>query len=96
MARPFPLLVFLALGGCTAQVGMHPSIELPPDTAAICEQQCADIGMALDAVAIVGVGVACVCEKPGASAKTNRAARVAAAVELVRAHDDEEVSPTSH
>lgn len=95
MARPFPLLVFLALGGCAAQVGMHPSIELPPDTAAICEQQCTDIGMAFDAVAIVGAGVVCVCAKPGRTAD-NRAARVAAAVELVRAHDDEEVSPTSH
>jgi hypothetical protein len=55
------LLLASLLTACTAPVGVK-GVKVPPDSAAICAEHCASIGMQLSAVAIMANNVGCVCQ----------------------------------
>jgi hypothetical protein len=56
------LAALLACSGCDAPVGTHGAVNVPSDSAQICENHCASIGLGLSAVAIMANNVGCVCQ----------------------------------
>jgi hypothetical protein len=83
-----------SLTACTAQVGVHEAIDLPRDAAATCEQQCDDIGLVFDGVAIVGNSVACLCAPRGALDARSGKKRRAGAAHVLVAEDQGDNGPT--
>jgi len=63
-------LLVLFGSGCFARVGSD--LDVPPDAARTCYDQCASIGLRMSAVAIMANNVGCVCQPPGAPIASNR------------------------
>jgi hypothetical protein len=53
----------ICLTGCMAPVGS--SLRIPTNAADMCRKHCAEIGLALSAVAIMADNVGCVCQERG-------------------------------
>ena len=91
--RTLALFATCCLLGCTAQVGVHQSVDLPSDAAATCERQCEHVGLDFDGLAIVSNNVACLCSRPGAPSALTATQRAAASSTLASEDDDEPSLP---
>jgi hypothetical protein len=86
------LLALSSLSACTAQVGVHEAIDLPKDSAATCAQQCDDLGLVFEGVALVGTSVACLCAPHGA--QTRKSMRQAGAIFALLSQEQDQEAPT--
>jgi hypothetical protein len=87
-----PLL--LSLAGCKTAPPVSPSMNLPPDTAAVCSSHCNALGMDLGAVVIVRDSAGCVCQprKSPPSADGGSAAVMGGVVAVMDAEEADEQS----
>lgn len=92
-SRALGLVFLVSAASCTAQVGVHHSVEVPPDSATVCADQCKHVGLRFDGVAMVGATVACICV-PADSAASSRTTRAAAAA-LVPLADGDGLDPVA-